>query len=262
MSEISLIAKIAEKILFKTKPSYMDSKDKICEKLSKNNSYSPKTHYFGNPNSDKVIIYLHGGGFINGFNFQHSLFCRIISRKTDSYIIAPEYPLAPSFTYEDSFKLLDKIYSDIGDCKIIFMGDSAGGGLAISYCQYLGKMNKKQPDCLIAISPWVDVSMSGKYFKNDPILGEVGLKAIGEVWSGNLNTKDYKVSPLYGNFRLPESLIFTGTNEIFYSDIAEFASKNDSKLITGEGLFHIYPMFPIPEAKNAIKLIIQEINSK
>ena len=63
---------------------------------------------------------------------------------------------------------------------------------------------------------------------------------------------------------MAKTLIFAGTNEIFYSDIKDYVEKlrNDGvdvKLITGKGLFHIYPLFPIPEAKDAFKEIKKEI---
>jgi len=60
------------------------------------------------------------------------------------------------------------------------------------------------------------------------------------------------------------TLIFAGDNEIFYKDIklyVEKLEKNDVnvKFIIGKGLFHIYPLFPMPEAKKAFKEIKKEI---
>ena len=101
--------------------------------------------------------------------------------------------------------------------------------------------------------------------KNDPVLGEVGLREIGKSWAGDLDTKDYRVSPLYGdNTGLPRTLIFAGTGEIFYKDIKKYVDnlENDGvdvRFITGGGMFHIYPLFPSPEARNAFKEIKKEI---
>ena len=68
-------------------------------------------------------------------------------------------------------------------------------------------------------------------------------------------------SPLYGDkSNLAKTLIFAGTNEIFYKDIKEYVENCDNvRLVTGESLFHIYPLFPIPEAKKAFKEIKKEI---
>ena len=119
----------------------------------------------------------------------------------------------------------------------------------------------------MTFSPWADLSMSNTPYdsKNDPILGEVGLKEIGKSWAGNLDTKDYRVSPLYGdNTGLAKTLIFAGSNEIFCRDIEKYVenlkkSDVDVRFIKGEGMFHIYPLFPIPEAKEAFKEIEKEI---
>ena len=147
------------------------------------------------------------------------------------------------------------------------MGDSAGGGFILSFSQYIKTINLTQPDHIITFSPWVDISMSNSPYndENDPILGEIGLREIGKSWAGSLDTKDYKVSPLFGNVaNQAPTLIFAGDNEIFYKDIKLYVEKleeNDVnvKFITGKGLFHIYPLFPIPEAKKAFKEIKKEI---
>ena len=131
------------------------------------------------------------------------------------------------------------------------MGDSAGGGLVFSFCQYLGTVDLPQPDKIITFSPWVDISMSNPPYdnENDPILGEIGLREIGRSWAGDLDTKDYRVSPLYGDNRgLPKALIFAGTNEIFHKDISRYVEKLKEdgvnvRFIEGGGLFHIYPLF-------------------
>ena len=101
--------------------------------------------------------------------------------------------------------------------------------------------------------------------EEDATLGDVGLREIGKAWAGSADTADYKVSPLYGDNRnLAKTLIFSGDNEIFYKDILKYVENLkrddvDYRLIVGEGLFHIYPLFPIPEARAAFKEIKKEI---
>ena len=149
------------------------------------------------------------------------------------------------------------------------MGDSAGGGLSASFCEYLGANDLIQPKHLILISPWVDVSMSGdyeEYDELDPMLGVDGLREMGEVWAGDLDSKDYKVSPLFGDIKkLPRTTIFVGTHEIFYPDIIKFFNKLkdhgiDVELNIGEDMTHVYPLYPmVPESREALKHIIEVI---
>lgn len=276
---MSFIAKIAEKILMSTKPDYMDSLEKVGEFLSGKEDKAPKSifksfdfngtevfHFGDKSKADRTIIFVHGGAYVNEINYQHFLYCYLLARKLNAYVLAPVYPLAPKYTYKESFKLMEDLYKEYLDDNLILMGDSAGGGFVLSFCQYLTGINLAQPDNIVVFSPWVDVSMDGEYdSKSDPILGDVGLREIGKAWAGDLSTDDYKVSPLFGdNTGLAKTLIFAGENEIFYGDILKYygnlkKSGVESRLITGKSLFHIYPLFPIPEAKDAFGEIKNEI---
>lgn len=128
-----------------------------------------------------------------------------------------------------------------------------------------------EPKNLIVMSPWVDVSMSGgpyeEYEQVDPMLGVAGLREMGKVWADDKSSKDPLVSPIFGNnVGLPNMLIFVGTHEIFYPDISKFYKKLKSasvqaQLIVGNKMDHVYPIYPIPEAKEAIDLIVRTIET-
>ena len=278
-----MMAKIEELILKFTKPEYMDSKDKAIEFLNEKSKASdkiPKTFFksqkfdemdvftVGDKNAKNTILYVHGGAYVNEINYQHLLYSLKLSRKLDAFVMVPVYPLAPLHKMDETLELITRLYKKlISNDNLILMGDSAGGGFIFSFCQYLKTINLPQPKQIITFSPWVDLSMSNPPYdsENDPILGEIGLKEIGKSWAGDLDTKNYLVSPIYGdNKGLPKTLIFAGTNEIFYNDIKNYVNnlKNDNvdvEFVVEDGLFHIYPLFPNSEAKiafNKIKSII------
>lgn len=279
MSNMSLISKIAYFILKKTKPTYMDSQEEVelFLKTKKDKEFKSVFHteYFENmklvsfnDNSKSVILYIHGGAYVNQLNIQHLLYCLILSKLVKTSIVAPVYPLAPEHNYVESYELITKLYCELIEKyeNITLMGDSAGGGFVLSFCQYLKQIKVKQPNNIIVFSPWVDLSMENCVDDgDDPILGKVGLVEIAKSWADKTDTKNYKLSPLYGdNINLPRTLIITGTDEIFYPDIKRYYKKLvnsdiDAELIEGEGLFHIYPLFPIPEAINILKKIKKEI---
>ena len=154
------------------------------------------------------------------------------------------------------------------DKPIIIMGDSAGGGLSAAFCEYLAVNDSPQPKNLILISPWVDVTMSGDYdgVEFDPMLGIDGLREMGKSWAGELNPKDYKISPLFGEVRkLPKTTLFVGTHEILYPDIVKFHEKLkdngvDAELIVKKEMTHVYAIYPVmPEAKEAFNHIVEII---
>ena len=283
MGDKSFIARLEEIILKSTKPDYMDSQDKIDDFLSNKQSRDvpvksifksveingTQVFTFGREDAKNTILFIHGGAYINEINYQHLLYCFLLARKLNAYVLAPVYPLAPKHTAMETFDMMSELYGEIiPRDNLILMGDSAGGGFAHSFCQYLKTIGLPQPKQIITFSPWVDISMGDVPYdsEDDPILGEIGLREIGKFWAGNLNTKDYRVSPLFGdNTGLPKTLIFAGTDEIFHKDIIKYVDNLkrdgvDVRLIEGNGLFHIYPMFPMPEARKAFKEIKKEIN--
>ena len=282
-SKKSFIAKVEEAILKSTKLKFMDSKDNVDDFLNERlNSHDkpPKSIFksfdfngtqvftFGDKNAKNTILYIHGGAYVLEINYQHFLYCFLLSRKLDAYVLAPVYPLAPNHKADETYGIITELYEMLlPRDNLILMGDSAGGGFVHSFCQYLKTLNLPQPKRIITFSPWVDISMSNQPYdsENDPVLGEIGLKEIGKSWAGEFNTQDWRVSPLFGNNTdLADTLIFVGENEIFCKDIklyVENLKKDgvDVKLVTGGDLFHIYPLFPIPEAKKAFKEIKKEI---
>lgn len=245
------------KMLYRTK---VESKDMFgCQMLTFNDIDS----------AERLVIYLHGGIYVNEIRLPHIIFCDKLAKKVNACVFAPIYPLAPNHSYEETYEIVEKLYDYFLTLKkpVIIIGDSAGGGLSAAFSEHLAVKNKPQPENLILISPWVDVSMSGDYdVEFDPMLGVDGLRKMGETWAGDLDPKDYKVSPLFGQVsKLPKTTLFVGTHEIFYPDVVKFHDKLkdngvDAELIVGEKMTHVYPVYPlVPESKEAFRKIVEII---
>ncbi|MBE6149374.1 MAG: alpha/beta hydrolase [Firmicutes bacterium] len=225
---------------------------------------------FSNGESDKIIIYVHGGAYINEASLFHLNFVDFISTKCLIDIYFPIYPLVPNHDYKDAYDLLLKLYKENLGKKIIIMGDSAGGGLALGFTLYLKELNVELPNELILISPWVDVTLTNsdikKYEQIDPMLACNGLVEIAKIWAKDLDLKHYKISPLYGDFhKLPKIMLFTGDRELLYPDIELLYNKLinnyvESELIVGNNMNHNYPLHPFKESKTALNIIMDEIN--
>lgn len=290
---MSIMAKVIERVLEKRHREYVDDAEKARKhmqerSLEEDEPYKiPKMIYHSKveskdlfgcqivtfndiENSEYLVIYLHGGIYVNEIRLPHILFCDKLAKKINGSVFAPIYPLAPNHTYEESYEIVEKLYDYLltMDKPVIIMGDSAGGGFSAAFCEYLATNDMPQPKNLILISPWVDVSMSGNYdeVEYDPMLGVDGLREMGKTWAGELDSKDYKISPLFGEVKkLPKTTLFVGTHEILYPDIVKFHDKLkdngvDAELIVGKEMTHVYAVYPLMrEAKEALNHIVETI---
>jgi acetyl esterase/lipase len=183
---------------------------------------SPRDHQ-----TTTVILYLHGGGYIANITKNHWQLIDTLINEIKATIVVPDYPLAPKAKCKEVYSFIESLYEKLlinySKHRVIFTGDSAGAGLAFGFAQQLRNMNKKQPDQMILFSPWLDVTMSNPKIKLiddfDKMLSIKGLKNAGKKYAGNLDLKDDRVSPIYGDLNdLCQLSIFTGTNDLLDAD--------------------------------------------
>ncbi|MDO5133763.1 MAG: alpha/beta hydrolase [Eubacteriales bacterium] len=220
-----------------------------------------------------AVFYIHGGAYFMDFTRPHWKFLATLVKEADAQVIAPAYRLVPFATYREAFDLIVPLYREYcgshPDHKIILMGDSAGGGLSLALAEHFKAEGIRLPDELVLLSPWVDVSMENEQIKEyeevDPFLKVAPLVLCGEQWKGALDAHDWHVSPIYGDLKgIRNVTVFVGTDGIFYPDITKcFGMLDDdpsNELIVGEEMNHVYPLFPIPEARPAVDKIIRIIS--
>ena len=293
---MSKMSKIAEFVLEKSNHEVLSDANKAREHMKRRslvedeNYKIPKRIYHTKVESKEIyncqtivfnetddteynIIYIHGGAYVNEIMLPHILFCDKLAKKANACVFAPIYPLAPNHTYKQTYEIVEKLYTHLLTLNkpIAIMGDSSGGGFSAAFAEYLAVKNMPQPKNLVLISPWLDVSMSGDYdnIEFDPMKGVDGLREMGKAWAGDLDLKDYRVSPLFGEVsKLPKTTIFVGTHEEIYNDVLNFYNKLeennvDVELNMGLGMNHVYPIYPlIPESKEAFNHIVNVILDK
>ena len=224
------------------------------------NEISPKTDY------DKVIIYLHGGGFVNPIATQHWQLIEKLALMANARVLVPRYGLAPHHDVADALEFVSKLmgYAKGLGKEIILMGDSAGGGLAVSSIQQLGLHN--QISKLVLISPWLDSDFThpglAEVLKHDPWLIPESLRRIAAVWSGDDNHQDERVSPVRGELSgFPKTLLFMGGWDILLFDARWFYEKAvaadvDIDYRELDQALHVYPLLPSPEGTLAREEIL------
>ncbi len=229
--------------------------------------------FFLNENSHAswTVFYMHGGGYQNDFSPFHWKFLKKVIEKTDAAVMAPAYRLIPFGTCRDAFDLIVPFYRQYCDShpekKIVLMGDSSGGGLALALAEHFAAEGIRQPDELILLSPWVDVSMENpeisSYTAKDPWLTVPWLKVCGRHWAGDYDLRDYRVSPALGDLSsLSNTTVFVGTRELLFPDITRcFDGLGDqgNELVIGPEMNHVFPLLPIPEAEDYCRKIFELI---
>lgn len=223
--------------------------------------------------SKPIVLYIHGGAYLHNFTSRHWNAMVEWAETTGCGIVAPNYPLLFRYTVKDAFPLMMQLYQKLQGRfparRIVVMGDSAGGGFTLALAQEILKTDSiDSPDHLVLISPWVDITGGDDAIQeHDTFLNNEVLRHVGADWAGEIDTRDPIVSPLYGDMRgLPPTDLFTGTWEVFYTDIVKTYEKMksagvDARLHTKEKMGHVYPIWPCPEGKEARKEIAEIINN-
>ena len=219
-----------------------------------------------------VVLYIHGGAYVNNFSLPHWRAMAEWAETTGCGMVIPNYPLLFRYTAKDAHPLMLQLYRQLQERfsakRILVMGDSAGGGFSLALAQEIQQTDSLDlPSRLILISPWVDVLGGDDALQEyDTFLNNEVLRHVGADWAGELNPRDPIVSPLYGDMQaLPPTDLFTGTWEVFYTDIVKTCDKMkaagvDVSLHVKEKMGHVYPLWPCPEGKDARKEIAKIIS--
>ena len=223
--------------------------------------------------SKPIVLYIHGGAYYHNFSSRHWKAMAEWAETTGCGIVAPNYPLLYRYTVKDAFPLMLQLYRQLQERysarRILVMGDSAGGGFSLALAQEVLKTDSLElPSQLVLISPWVDVAGGDDALQEyDTFLNNEVLRQVGADWAGEIDVHDPIVSPLYGDMQdLPPTDLFTGTWEVFYTDIVKTFDKMkaagvDVRLHVKEKMGHVYPLWPCPEGKEARKEIAKIINN-
>ena len=220
----------------------------------------------------RVLFYVHGGGFLEEITLLHWRFLDRLARKTGAAVVVPLYPLVPQHTYKDTYPAIVDAYRQIAaenpGCKLMLGGDSAGGNIALVLAGQLSPA--EQPEELILLSPAVDMRVDERdpaeadCFRKCTLVGIEGLNVLGEYWAGGAEEAALPwVSPINGELPpLKRVSLFIGERDMGYAMGLRLADKLraagvETELIIGRGMNHVWPVYPIPEARQAQKKIAE-----
>lgn len=221
--------------------------------------------------SEKVILYLHGGGYVAGNLTSYHLLCGTLSEISGMRVLMPEYRLAPDYPFpaglEDTLSTYAWLLANNIDAeKIIIAGDSAGGGLVLATTLAIRDEGRPLPRGLVCLSPWTDLTFSGKSHETNAakevILHPDNLRLWAEKYLRFADPRTPHISPAFADMHnFPPMLIQVGSDEALLDDarmVAERAQAAgvDVTLSVYEGMWHVWQTVGIlPEAKRAFEEI-------
>ena len=226
--------------------------------------------------SDGAMLYLHGGGYVMGSVATHRSLIARLALATGLPVLALDYRLAPEHPFPAAIDDVCTAYRWLRDrgiaaARVVFAGDSAGGGLVLGSLVALRDAGEPMPVAAVALSPLADLELSGDSARSgidDPMVDveQTRLMAAAYLGSGP-SARDPRASPIQADYKgFPPLLLEVGTREILLDDarrVAEQARRAGVpvELFVGEGLTHVWQLHPhLPEAAESVARIARFVD--
>jgi acetyl esterase/lipase len=220
---------------------------------------------------DRVLLCMHGGGFISGSIYSHRKMFGHLAKATGARALIFDYRLAPAHIHPTQVDDATTVYrwlldQGISPGHIAFTGDSSGGGLSITTQLRARERGLPLPAAAMPFSPWVDMEATGEsYVTNrdrEPFFYRESVRQFAAIFLGEGgDPRDQLANPLYADLSgLGPIYIQVGGDETLLDDarrLDEHARKAgvDVRLDVFPGMLHTFQMAAgrAPEADDAIR---------
>ena len=114
-----------------------------------------------------AILYLFGGGYVLGSPASRRKTAGHLARAARARILVPSYRLAPEHKFPAAVDDARRAYQwligeGVEPARVVIVGDSAGGGLAVALMLSLREHRLPMPAGCVALSPWADLACTGE----------------------------------------------------------------------------------------------------
>jgi acetyl esterase/lipase len=222
--------------------------------------------------TDRVILYVHGGGYVVCSAHTHARLTGHVARATGCRAVSVDYRLAPEHPHPaavidstTAFRwLLDQ---GIAPEHVAVVGDSAGGGLAVATLVKLRDDGLPQPAAAVTISPWVDLEGTGESIlanaDRDLMVVRAGQAVMAEQFLAGQDPHDPLAAPLHADLTgIAPLYIQVGGHEILLSDSTSLAARAaaagvEVRLDVFAEMQHVFQLWAgnMPEADDAVTRI-------
>lgn len=213
-----------------------------------------------------ALVYLHGGAYVMGSPELSLPIAVEVAHRTRREVISVDYRLAPEHPHPAAVEDVVRVHRTLAEDRpnIVFVGESAGGGLAVAAAVAARDEGLRAPIGLVLLAPFADLTgtspMVDAIAPMDPWFPEphADLYAAGRAYAGTTPVEDPRVSPVFADLDgLGPMLIQVGSLEVLSGDAFRLARAArtagvDVTLDVWDGMWHIWHDLDIPEARQAL----------
>ncbi|MEO8606541.1 MAG: alpha/beta hydrolase [Chloroflexota bacterium] len=224
-----------------------------------------------NNSKDRVLLYLHGGGFVFGLSALHRQMVAYLARKMGVRAMMVDYRLAPEHPFPAALDDCVAAYrwllkQGFAAQHIVIAGDSAGGNLTITTLMKLRDSGDPLPTAAACLSPVADMTDREAVFKQvyDPILHPKAARTYNQAYVARNDNHNPLISPILGDWHgLPPLLVHAGGDEILRDDAVRIeevakAAGVDVRLEIYPRMWHVWQIYAsLPQAGESLDDIAQ-----
>ena len=215
----------------------------------------------------KVVLYLHGGGYVIGSLDSHRHLVVEVGRAARARTLAIDYRMAPEHLFPAAVDDAVAAYRALREQtpgKIVVAGDSAGGGLALAMLISLRDSGAPLPAAVALFSPWTDLAGTGDSLRTNDgrcaMFRGANISKGARFYLGDADPRNPLASPLYADLAgLPPMLIHVGKDETLLDDSTRLADRARAAGVRIEMTIwpvvpHVWQLIPaMPEARRSLR---------
>ena len=228
----------------------------------------------------RVLLCAHGGGYVVCSMYTHRKMYAHVAKAIGCRALIVDYRRAPENIHPGPVDDMVTSYRWLLDQRVeprhvALIGDSAGGGLAVTTILRAREKGLPLPAATMPLSPWLDMDAKGETFETnkerDLLVSREVIAVMSSLFLGEGgNRDDPLVNPLHGNLRgFPPIYIQVGADETLLADsrsLAELARRSDVD-VTLEIVPEMQHIFQVlagaaPEADAAITKLVQWVRPR
>jgi len=207
---------------------------------------------------DKIMLYLHGGAYCLCSSGTHRSLLMAMVQTTGVTVLAIDYTRPPEAQWPIPVNQCLEAYewllrNGYSPERVMFGGDSAGGGLVVATMAAAKKAGVPMPAGGIQISPWMDMSdlHSGSWTDNqdcDYLPQDFALK-FAKSYAGTSSLLE--ASPCNVSYEgLPPLMVEVGSKECLYDQVRTFvdqarAAGVDVTEYVEPDMVHVFPLYAV-----------------